>query len=97
MLYAEPDCDPNDIARRWRDRLGDAALVRTRDEAIDQGMFGVVEPRVRPMLGDVLVSAAGRATFVDSRIQTDKATRLPGVHGSQTALEMDIPCLIDVA
>ena len=89
MLYAEPDCDPNDIARRWRDRLGDAALVRTRDEAIDQGMFGVVEPRVRPMLGDVLVSAAGRAT--------DKATRLPGVHGSQTALEMDIPCLIDVA
>ncbi len=97
MLYAEPDCDPNDIARRWRDRLGDAALVRTRDEAVDQGMFGVVEPRVRPMLGDVLVSAAGRATFVDSRIQTDKATRLPGVHGSQTALEMDIPCLIDVA
>ena len=70
---------------------------RVRDEAVDQGMFGVVEPRVRPMLGDVLVSAAGRATFVDSRIQTDKATHLPGVHGSQTALEMDIPCLIDVA
>lgn len=49
------------------------------------------------MLGDVVVQAAGAVTLVDSRTQGDKATHLPSVHGSQTALEMDIPCLIDMA
>lgn len=96
MLYAQPDVDPEDIATRWRQRLGDLALVRTRRQAIGQGVFGPVDPRVEPMIGDVLVSAAQGTTIVDSRIQTDKATRLPGVHGSQTAMEMDIPCLIDL-
>lgn len=49
------------------------------------------------MLGDVLVQAAGSVTIVDSRIQNEKATHLPSVHGSQTMLEMEIPCLIDQA
>ena len=49
------------------------------------------------MLGDVVVQAAGAVTLVDSRTQGDKATHLPSVHGSQTALEMVIPCLIDMA
>ena len=97
MLYAEPDERPEDIACRWRDYLQDRALVRTRDEAIADGLFGPVCERVRPMLGDVVVQAAGAVTLVDSRTQGDKATHLPSVHGSQTALEMDIPCLIDMA
>ena len=97
MLYAERGEDPDSIARRWRDRLEDRALVRTRREAIADGLFGPVDPRVEPMLGDVIVQAAGAVTLVDTRIQSDKATRLPSVHGSQTMLEMDIPCLIDVA
>ena len=97
MLYAEPDERPEDIACRWRDCLQDRALVRTKDEAIADGLFGSVCERVRPMLGDVVVQAAGAVTLVDSRTQGDKATHLPSVHGSQTALEMDIPCLIDMA
>lgn len=97
MLYAQPGEDPADIVERWRDRLGDCALVRTRRQAIDEGAYGRVEPRVEPMIGDVLVSAAGRTTIVDSRIQSDKATRLPSVHGSQTMVEMDVPLLIDMA
>lgn len=97
MLYAEPDERPEDIACRWRDCLQDRALVRTKDEAIADGLFGPVRERVRPMLGDVVVQAAGSVTLVDSRTQGDKATHLPSVHGSQTALEMDIPCLIDMA
>ncbi|TPF86713.1 nucleotide pyrophosphatase [Bifidobacterium sp. UTCIF-37] len=97
MLYAERDESPEDIAARWRERLGERALVRTRHQAIDDGLFGPVEPRIERMLGDVIVQAAGAVTLVDSRIQSDKATRLPSVHGSQTMLEMDIPCLIDVA
>ena len=96
MLYADDGVDPRDIAARWRDRLGDKALVRLCDDAVRDGVYGPMDPRVRPMIGDVLVQAAGAVTIVDSRIQNDKATHLPSVHGSQTALEMDIPCLIDL-
>lgn len=97
MLYAEDGENPDDIAVRWRDRLEDRALVRTKAEAMTDGLFGPVDPRVEAMLGDVIVQAADAVTLVDSRIQSDKATRLPSVHGSQTMLETDIPCLIDVA
>ena len=94
MLYAEDD--PGDIAERWRGVLGDRALVRTKAQAIRDGLFGDVDDRVRPMLGDVIVQATDEVTIVDSRTQSDKATRLPSVHGSQTMQEMDIPCIIDV-
>lgn len=97
MLYAQDGEDPHAIAARWHDRVGSMALVRTKDQALGDGLFGPVRDRVRPMLGDVIVQAAGAATFVDSRTQSDKATRLPSVHGSQTMLEMDVPCLMDLA
>lgn len=97
MLYAEDGESADAIAARWRQRLGERALVRTRDQAIDDGLYGLVDERIRPMLGDVIVQAAGQVTLVDSRTQSDKATRLPAVHGSQTMLESDIPCLIDLA
>ncbi|KAB5607755.1 alkaline phosphatase family protein [Bifidobacterium jacchi] len=97
MLYAETDANADDIASRWRERLGDAALVLTRGEALADGLFGPIDARVPTMLGDVIVAARAQTTIVDSRSQTDKATRLPSVHGSRTMMEMDIPCLIDVA
>lgn len=96
MLYAEQGCTADEIAGRWRDYLGSKALVRTRDQAIAEGLFGPVEPRVEPMIGDVVAQSSGNMTLVDSSTQTDKATRLPSVHGSQTMMEMDVPCLIDV-
>lgn len=95
MLYV--DDDPDDVAARWRDVLGDRALVRTKAQAMHDGLFGIVDPRVEPMLGDVIVQASGEVTVVDSRTQADKATRLPSVHGSQTMQEMDIPCIVDIA
>lgn len=97
MLYAEQGQSAEDIATRWREELGDRALVRTKSEAISAGAYGRVDPRVEPVLGDVLVSAGGQLTIVDSRVQSDKATRLPSVHGSLSVLESDIPCLIDLA
>ncbi|MBT1165027.1 alkaline phosphatase family protein [Bifidobacterium felsineum] len=97
MLYAEAGENPETIAERWRNRLGETALIRTKTEAFADGLFGPVDERVKPMIGDVIVQASGAATFVDSRTQNDKATHLPSVHGSQTQLEMEIPCLIDMA
>ena len=96
MLYAEQGCTADEIAGRWRDYLGPRALIRTRDQAIAEGLFGPVNSRVEPMIGDVVAQSSGNMTLVDSSTQTDKATRLPSVHGSQTMMEMDVPCLIDV-
>lgn len=97
MLYAETDENPEDIAMRWRETLGERAQVRTRRQAIEEGIYGQVTPYVEPMLGDVIVSSAGATTIVDSRTQAEKAMHLPSVHGSLTRLESDIPCLIDIA
>ncbi|BDR53157.1 nucleotide pyrophosphatase [Bombiscardovia nodaiensis] len=96
MLYLDDEAELSSVAQRWQDVLGQHALVRTREQAISQGMFGPVEERVKPVIGDILVSALGAATIVDSRSQSEQAMHLPGVHGSQTYLETDIPCLIDL-
>lgn len=95
MLYVNPDVDPRDVADRWRDYLGERAWVGTRRQAIDAGLYGMVRPEVEPMIGDVIAAANDRVTIVDSRFQTDRATRLPSVHGSATVMETDVPFLID--
>lgn len=96
MLYARSGVSAVSIAHRWRDFLGDQALVRTQEEAIADGVYGRVSDRARSVLGDVLVQAYEDITIVDSRIQSQQAMSLPSVHGSITHMEMDIPCLVDI-
>ena len=40
MLYAEQGENPEDIATRWRSVLEDRAQVRTRSQAMDEGVYG---------------------------------------------------------
>ncbi|MEI5673880.1 MULTISPECIES: alkaline phosphatase family protein [unclassified Nocardioides] len=82
-----------DVVATWRSVLGDAALVLTRDDAVDRGWFGTVQPSVRPRLGDVLVASRGDHAVFSS---TDFAyeTTLVGLHGSLTRDEMLIPILV---
>lgn len=93
-LHVEPRADAAVVAARWRDALGDDAVVRTRDEAVDAGWFGPVDERVAPVVGDVVVAMTGAATVVDSRTQTAASIALRGVHGSLTAREMLVPLLV---
>ena len=65
-FYGEDGENPEDIAARWRDVLGERAQVRTRRQAIEEGVYGPVDERVKSMIGDVVVSAAGSTTIVDS-------------------------------
>ena len=95
-LYAQADVDPQDIAQRWSERLGGQARVMTRDSAISQGVYGVVDESIVPYLGDVIAFACDDVTLIDSRTQTDMATRLPSVHGSMTRAELDIPFFVDM-
>lgn len=82
-----------EVAGRWRDRLGDQAWVRTRDEAFDEGWFGPGDDRVRLRFGDVLVAMRGRGAVM-TRSQ-DRELSLVGMHGSLTPAEMLVPLLVD--
>ncbi|WP_165496196.1 alkaline phosphatase family protein [Alloscardovia theropitheci] len=95
-LYACEGENPNDIAERWKARLGNRALIMTRDDAVDSGIYGPVSDEVKPYLGDVIAIACDDTTLIDSRTQSDQATRLPSVHGSLTKAELDIPFFVDV-
>ncbi|GAA1396732.1 nucleotide pyrophosphatase/phosphodiesterase family protein [Luteococcus peritonei] len=84
---------PEAVARRWQQRLGERAVVRLRDEAVAEGWFGPVDPRVEQHFGDVLV-----ALREDWAVMTRALPRelgLVGQHGSLTSAEMVVPLLVD--
>jgi hypothetical protein len=83
-----------DVVARWRERLGDAALVLARREAIEAGWFGAVSPMVEPRIGDVLVACLEPVAIVSAQrfpLEVD----LVGLHGSLTRTEMIVPLLVD--
>ncbi len=81
------------VADRWRDRLGDLAWVRTRDEAVEDGWFGEVDEDVRDRYGHVLV--AMRGTWAVMTRQFPRELSLVGMHGSLTPAEMAVPLFTD--
>jgi hypothetical protein len=92
-VYARTPEGVDGVVDRWRDVLGDGALVATKDEVIDAGLLGPVSDHVYPYIGDVVVAVTGRGTIVDSRTQTARSLELVGVHGSLTPREMRVPLL----
>lgn len=92
QLYVDVD-SPRRVAERWRERLGDRAWIRTRDEAIADGWFGLVDDEIRQRYGHVLV-----AMRTDHAVMTRHYPReldLIGMHGSLTPAEMMVPLLFD--
>jgi hypothetical protein len=83
----------DDVRARWAGLLADAALVLTRDEAIARGWFGEVSAAVLPRLGDVVVAARDDWALF-SNVDFPYETRLVGLHGSMTPVEMRIPLLV---
>ncbi|GAB3622978.1 alkaline phosphatase family protein [Mariniluteicoccus endophyticus] len=83
---------PDEVARRYADRLGDHAWVRTRDEAIDEGWFGPVADHVRLRFGDVLVAQRTDWALMTRRLPRELG--LVGMHGSLTPVEMTVPLLV---
>jgi len=93
-VYTEPG-QTAAVAARWRDVLGDDALVLEREEALARGLLGPdPRPEAVAAAGDVMVALRGRATVVDSRTQTPASLTLLGVHGSLTEREMRVPLLV---
>lgn len=81
----------DDVARRWRDRLGSRASVYTRDQLIDSGLLGDVADFVAERIGDVVVVAEGTLSLtssVDARVSA-----LTGQHGALTGEERAVPAI----
>ena len=84
----------DDVAARWRERLGGDAVVRTREQAGAEGWFGPVRREVEPRLGDVLVACVGPLAVISTE-RFPFESLLVGLHGSLTQEEMYVPLLID--
>ncbi|MGH3368245.1 MAG: alkaline phosphatase family protein [Nocardioidaceae bacterium] len=85
----------DEVAERWRTRMGEDALVLTRAEAIAAGWFGGVRREVEPRLGDVLVACMGPVAVLSTE-RFPHETSLIGLHGSLTVEEMVVPLLVDL-
>jgi hypothetical protein len=83
---------PEAVAQRWRQRLGDLAWVRTRGEAVEEGWFGEVSPRLAGRFGDVLVARADDGAVMTRTLPRELA--LVGMHGSLTPDEVEVPLLV---
>ena len=81
------------VLRAWRDRLGHAMWIVSREEAIESGWFGPrVDDHVRPRIGDVVAAAFGPIGVFDRAVDPLMA-RIVGHHGSMTADEQLVPLL----
>lgn len=85
--------DPQAIAGRWAERLGDRAWIRTRAQALDEGWFGdQVDLQVNGRIGDVLVAMLQDWALMSTDVPNEFG--LVGMHGSLTHAEMVVPLLV---
>ncbi len=91
QLYTRPS-EADAVAERWADRLGDAALVVTRDEAVAAGWFGPLARGVAERIGDVLVVPRDDGAVM-TRTEPNEFG-LVGMHGSLTPDEMNVPLVV---
>ena len=97
LHVADGDADlAGEVAHRYRRVLAErAAWVGTREQAAEH--LGALAPRARGVVGDVVVAMAGTWVLVDPRVHSESAIAMPGVHGSFTPAETEVPLLITEA
>ncbi len=94
-VYAVPGA-AKDVLAAWRATLGDDAWTVSRDEAIENGWFGPVEPTVTDRMGDVIAAARGSSAVV-ATVAEPRESALVGMHGSLTPADQRVPLLTHVA
>ncbi|QBI21189.1 PglZ domain-containing protein [Egibacter rhizosphaerae] len=88
-LYARSGA-ARELAAAARERFGDIAWVRTRDEIVADGWLGEnPRPTVTGRIGDVVLAAHEPVAFIDPEFTQE--ARLLGMHGSLTHAEMQVP------
>ncbi|OSC42311.1 alkaline phosphatase family protein [Mycobacterium decipiens] len=92
-LHTEPGATA-DVLATWAEVLGGWAEVRSRAEAVATGMFGPMNPRHLPRIGDVVITCTHPAAVLATGHEPPETARLIGFHGGATAAEMAIPLIV---
>lgn len=90
-VYAEPGAAA-DVLAAWRETLAHRAWVLSGDEAVAEGWFGPVNPRVAARIGDVIAAPAGPGAVVATKAEP-RESALVGMHGSVTPADQLVPLL----
>lgn len=91
-LYLEPGVSARQIQDRWQQLLGDAAVLATRDDLIEAGYFGAVDPELTERIGDV-IALASKFNALTSMNVDSIVSSLRGQHGGLTEAERTVPLL----
>jgi type I phosphodiesterase/nucleotide pyrophosphatase len=91
-VYVRPGAAA-DVLAAWRETLGERAWVQSRDEAIKEGWFGLVDPGMAERIGDVIAAPSGTTAIVATK-SDPHVSGMFGMHGSLTPSEQLIPSLI---
>jgi hypothetical protein len=94
-VYAQPGAAA-DVLAAWREVLAGRAWVLGRDEAVEAGWFGAVDPRVADRIGDVVAAMRGSSAVVSTAAEPNESA-LVGMHGSLTPSDQRVPLLSYVA
>ncbi len=90
-VYALPGA-AEDVLAAWQEVLGERAWVLSRDEAVEDGWFGLVDPRFAGRIGDVVAAPAGPFAIVATKAERLESS-LIGMHGSLTPRDQLVPLL----
>ncbi|CAM4400020.1 Type I phosphodiesterase / nucleotide pyrophosphatase [Mycobacterium basiliense] len=82
-----------DVLAAWTEVLDGWAVVRSREEAMTTGIFGTVNPRNLPRIGDVVVTCTGHTAILATGHEPPETAQLIGFHGGATAAETMIPLI----
>ena len=91
-LHTEPGATA-DVLATWHELVGGQAQVYTREEVVANGLFGPMNPRNLPRIGDVVVICTGDAAVLATGHEPPETARLIGFHGAATPVEMAIPLI----
>jgi type I phosphodiesterase/nucleotide pyrophosphatase len=92
-LHTEPGAAA-DVQATWSEVLDGRAQVYSREQAVETGMFGPVNPTHLARLGDVVVVCTGDAAVLATGHEPPETARLIGFHGAATEAEMAIPLIV---
>ena len=82
---------PDEIAENWRNSLGERVDVFTRQEAIDNNLFGLfVSNDASDRMGDLVVITRGGLILIDP-LRVNLESKMVGHHGALTDAEKLVP------
>ncbi len=91
-LHTEPGA-ASDVIAAWREVLDGRATVRSRDQAVADGLFGPVHPDHLSRIGDVVVDCLDDSAVLAGDHEPSEVAQLIGFHGGATSAELAIPLI----